>query len=86
MARTYRNPFSERHLSLERAFADNDLEMGAAYDEVDRMEEKPVLVCGNCGGNAYFKATVGRHCCPDCGAVRVGEDVWSTPKYPRPSR
>lgn len=80
------NPWSARHIAMERAFADNELEMGAAYDEAKRAEEKPVLACGNCGADAYFKPTVGRHVCPDCGAVRVADEQWSVPSYPRRRR
>jgi hypothetical protein len=80
------NPWSAKHIAGERAFADNEYEMGAAYEEARRADEKPILVCGNCQANAFFKPTVGRHVCPDCGAVHVSQDVWSVPSYPKHRR
>lgn len=55
---------------------------GGDYDAVGcaSAEEKPAMACDLCGGQAWFKPTVGRYVCT-CGAVRH-DGRWSMPTYP----
>ena len=64
------NPWATQ--SRARAYATDDAvgaEMDASY-----MDTAETEICGICGAVAYLKMTIGTHKCPDCGAIRCGED------------
>lgn len=57
----------------EKALAD-DLHLGDPVEATIIIREgagDDVLVCGSCGGDGYFRPTVGAHQCPACGALRL---------------
>ena len=51
------------------------------FEDVDQSYNYPEyntpVECGNCGKDAWMKASVGAYVCPHCGAIKCIDGNWS---------
>ncbi len=56
-------------------------EQGVYFEELQRADEKPIIICPN-GHRAYFKPSVGTWVCT-CGMLLGSNDEWLQVRYPK---
>jgi hypothetical protein len=63
---TQRNPWIEGHIHAETDFQDGDRRLAKAL-VLNEYRGAPDPVPCDCGGQAFYKATIGAMKCPTCG-------------------
>ena len=65
---TNENPWIEQHISNEIPFQDSPaIARALVMNEYDPNDPTPKCRCGQ--NNLFYKATIGCHKCPSCGAL-----------------
>lgn len=62
------NPWIAAHVAAETHFQEGNRGLAAALVANEYAGADPPVPC-RCGGHAHYKATIGAHKCPGCGAL-----------------